>query len=150
MASLESVASLVGVSVAVMRFLLCFVASIPCSAVARWMPAGAVRSLYAAATGIVLSWYSFGPVANLFYFLPVVVGYGSMLLARQHCGAITFVAAFGFLLTWYAFSTGLGVLLLVGFTGSTRNYGAMKFVVRKGKNFGNRKYNSLIEFGNCT
>ncbi|KAG0615285.1 hypothetical protein M758_5G029100 [Ceratodon purpureus] len=70
------------------------------SAVARWMPAGAVRSLYAAATGIVLSWYSFGPVANLFYFLPVVVGYGSMLLARQHCGAITFVAAFGFLLTW--------------------------------------------------
>lgn len=100
MADLESIASVVGVSVGVARFLLCFIASIPCCAAARLMPAGAVRNLYAAATGIVLSYYSFGPVANLFYFLPVVVGYGSMLVARQHCGFITFAAAFGFLLTW--------------------------------------------------
>lgn len=101
MASLEGIASVLGVSVPVTRFLLCFLGSIPCSAVARLMPAGRVRNLYAAATGIVLSYYSFGPEANLFFILPIVVGYGSMLLARRHCAAITFSVAFGFLLIWY-------------------------------------------------
>lgn len=99
MASLEGVASALGVSVPVARFLLCFVGSIPCSALARAMPAGRVRNLYAAATGLVLSYYSFGSEANLFFILPIVVGYGSMLLARPHCGAVTFFVAFGFLLT---------------------------------------------------
>jgi lysophospholipid acyltransferase len=102
MASLEGVALALGVSVPVARFLLCFVGSIPCSALARAMPAGRVRNLYAAATGLVLSYYSFGSEANLFFILPIVVGYGSMLLARPHCGAVTFFVAFGFLLTWYA------------------------------------------------
>ena len=101
MASLEDVATVLGVSVPVARFLLCFVGSIPCSAIARFTPAGRVRNLYAAATGIVLSYYSFGSEANLFFIPPIVVGYGSMVLARPHCGAITFFVAFGFLLTWY-------------------------------------------------
>lgn len=100
MASLEAVASVLGVSVPVTKFLLCFVASIPCSFVARFVPAGSLRNFYAAATGAMLSYYSFGPAANLFFILPIVVSYGSMKLARQHCGLITFVIAFGFLLTW--------------------------------------------------
>ena len=104
MAILEEIAAVLGVSVPVTRFLLCFVGSIPCSALARFVPAGRVRNLYAAATGIVLSYYSFGPEANLFFVLPIVVGYGSMVLARPHCGTITFLITFGFLLTWYAWS----------------------------------------------
>lgn len=111
MASLEDIASVLGVSVPVTRFLLCFVGSIPCSALARFIPAGRVRNLYAAATGIVLSYYSFGPEANLFFILPIVVGYGSMVLARPHCGPITFFVAFGFLLTWYVLTFWLGVKL---------------------------------------
>lgn len=100
MAGLEGVASVLGVSVPVAKFLLCFVGSIPVSAVSRFLPAGSVRNLYAAATGMVLSYYSFGSEANLFFILPIVVGYGSMVLARRHCGFVTFVVAFGFLLTW--------------------------------------------------
>lgn len=121
MANLESLASVLGLSVAVTRFLLCFVGSIPCSALARWMPAGAVRNVYAAATGMVLSYISFGPEANLFYCFPLVVGYGSMILARQYCGFITFVAAFGFLLTWYVASTRKCSVLFVdrGIVGET-------------------------------
>lgn len=96
---LEVIASVLGVSVPVTRFLLCFVGSIPVSALARFVPAGSARNLYAAVTGMVLSYYSFGWEANLFFILPIVVGYGSMILARWHCGLITFVVAFAFLLT---------------------------------------------------
>ncbi|CAM6051897.1 unnamed protein product [Sphagnum compactum] len=98
MAGLEDVAGVLGVSVPVVRFLLCFLASIPCSWLARFTPAGALRNLYAAGTGALLSYYAFGAEANFLFFVPILVSYGSMLVYRRRCGVITFFIAFAFLI----------------------------------------------------
>nr|GMD96024.1 lysophospholipid acyltransferase 1-like [Ipomoea batatas] len=99
---LEPMASAIGVSVPVLRFLLCFLATIPVSFLHRFVPGGSTgRHLYAAVTGAVLSYLSFGFSSNLHFLVPMLLGYASMLLCRPFCGIITFFLAFGYLIGWF-------------------------------------------------
>ncbi|KAL0312656.1 UNVERIFIED_CONTAM: Lysophospholipid acyltransferase 1 [Sesamum radiatum] len=96
---MESMASAIGVSVPVLRFLLCFIATIPVSFFHRFVPGGpTARHLYAAATGAILSYLSFGFSSNLHFLVPMLLGYASMVLYRKYCGIITFFLAFGYLI----------------------------------------------------
>lgn len=99
---LVSMASAIGVSVPVLRFLLCFIATIPVSYFHQLIPGGAqVKHLYAATSGIVLSYLSFGFSSNLHFLVPMFIGYASMPLFRRRCGLITFFFALGYLIAWY-------------------------------------------------
>ncbi|CAA0820529.1 Lysophospholipid acyltransferase 1 [Striga hermonthica] len=96
---MELMASAIGVSVPVLRFLLCFVATIPVSFLHRFVPGGpSARHLYAAATGAALSYLSFGFSSNLHFLVPMVSGYASMVICRKYCGVVTFFLAFGYLI----------------------------------------------------
>ncbi|KAH6831042.1 MBOAT bound O-acyl family protein [Perilla frutescens var. hirtella] len=96
---MDSMASAIGVSVPVLRFLLCFAATIPVSFFHRFVPGGAAaRHFYAAATGAFLSYLSFGLSSNLHFIVPMLLGYASMLLCRNYCGILTFFLAFGYLI----------------------------------------------------
>ncbi|KAL3499410.1 hypothetical protein ACH5RR_038503 [Cinchona calisaya] len=95
---IESLATAIGVSVPVLRFLLCFVATIPVSLFHRVAPGVTGRHLYAAVSGAVLSYLSFGFSSNLHFLVPMLLGYASMLLCRKYCGIITFFSAFGYLI----------------------------------------------------
>ncbi|KAL3818114.1 hypothetical protein ACJIZ3_004019 [Penstemon smallii] len=96
---LPDMASAIGVSVPVLRFLLCFAATIPVSFFHRFVPGGAAaRHLYAAATGAILSYLSFGFSSNLHFLVPMLLGYASMVICRKYCGIITFFLAFGYLI----------------------------------------------------
>ncbi|KAI3501227.1 hypothetical protein L1887_29091 [Cichorium endivia] len=96
---MEEMASLIGVSVPVFRFLLCFVASIPTSFFHRFVPGGAIgKHLYAALTGAVLSYLSFGLSSNMHFLVSIIISYGSMLFCRKRCGLITFFLAMGYLI----------------------------------------------------
>lgn len=99
---MKSMASAIGVSVPVLRFLLCFVATIPVSFFHRFVPGGpTARHLYAAATGAILSYLSFRFSSNLHFIVPMLLGYASTVLCRKYCGIITFFLAFGYLIGWY-------------------------------------------------
>lgn len=99
---MDSMASAIGVSVPVLRFLLCFAATIPVSFFHRFVPGGpAARHFYAAATGAFLSYLSFGLSSNLHFVVPMLLGYASMLLCRKYCGILTFFLAFGYLIGWW-------------------------------------------------
>jgi len=100
MMTMEAVAELLGIGVPLLRFLVCFLASIPCSWLWRYVPSAAARHLYAAATGALLSYFSFGAASNVYFGILMLVSYASMLFSRRHCGIITFVIAFAFLITW--------------------------------------------------
>ncbi|KAJ9555118.1 hypothetical protein OSB04_009732 [Centaurea solstitialis] len=96
---MESMASSIGVSVPVLRFLLCFVATIPVSFFHRLVPGGpAARHLYAAFTGALLSYISFGFSSNLHFFVPMFISYAAMVLYRKRCGIISFLSAMGYLI----------------------------------------------------
>ncbi|CAK9172954.1 unnamed protein product [Ilex paraguariensis] len=96
---LESMASAIGVSVPVLRFLLCFVATIPVSFLWRLVPCGPpVKHLYASLSGVILSYLSFGFSSNLHFLVPMLLGYASMVLCRRYCGIITFFLGFGYLI----------------------------------------------------
>ncbi|KAL1547586.1 Lysophosphatidylcholine acyltransferase 1 [Salvia divinorum] len=96
---MDSLASAIGVSVPVLRFLLCFVVTIPVSFLHRFVPGGPTgRHFYAAATGAALSYLSFGFSSNLHFVVPMLLGYASMALCRKYCGIITFFLAFGYLI----------------------------------------------------
>ncbi|XP_058084750.1 lysophospholipid acyltransferase 1-like [Magnolia sinica] len=96
---LASMASAIGVSVPVARFLLCFVATIPVSFIWRLVPGGPLlKHIYAAFSGAVLSYLSFGFSFNLHFLVPMTLGYASMLFCRRYCGIITFFAGFGYLI----------------------------------------------------
>ncbi|KAI3453656.1 hypothetical protein Pfo_010319 [Paulownia fortunei] len=96
---MDSMASAIGVSVPVLRFLLCFAVTIPVSFFHRLVPGGPkARHLYAAATGAFLSFLSFGFSSNLHFIVPMLLGYASMVLCRKYCGIITFFLAFGYLI----------------------------------------------------
>ncbi|KAH0643621.1 hypothetical protein KY290_035095 [Solanum tuberosum] len=95
---MESMATAIGVSVPVLRFLLCFVATIPVSFFHRFVPTSTGRHLYAAVMGGVLSYLSFGFSSNLHFFVPMLLGYASMVIYRPYCGIITFFIAFGYLI----------------------------------------------------
>ncbi|KAL5552144.1 hypothetical protein UlMin_002320 [Ulmus minor] len=95
---MESMAASIGVSVPVLRFLLCFVATIPVSFFSRVVPGRHAKHLYAAGTGALLSYLSFGFSSNLHFLIPMLLGYASMVLYRRRCGIITFFLGFGYLI----------------------------------------------------
>lgn len=97
---MEAMAASIGVSVPVLRFLLCFVATIPVSFLWRFVPSALGRHLYAVLTGAVLSYLSFGFSSNLHFIIPMTIGYFFMLFFRKHCGILTFFAGFGYLIGW--------------------------------------------------
>ncbi|OVA14166.1 Membrane bound O-acyl transferase [Macleaya cordata] len=95
---MDSMASSIGVSVPVLRFLLCFVATIPVSFLHRFVPGTLPKHLYAAFSGVLLSYLSFGMLSNLHFLIPMLMGYTSMILFRRYCGIITFFTGFGYLI----------------------------------------------------
>ncbi|KAH8521878.1 hypothetical protein Peur_040484 [Populus x canadensis] len=95
---MESMASAIGVSVPVLRFLLCFVATIPVSFTHRFVPSLFGKHLYAALSGAFLSYLSFGFSSNLHFLVPMLLGYLSMVLFRPYCGILTFLLGFGYLI----------------------------------------------------
>ncbi|KAL9438623.1 hypothetical protein AB3S75_024318 [Citrus x aurantiifolia] len=95
---MESMAGSIGVSVAVLRFLLCYVATIPVSFLWRFVPSRTGKHVYAAASGALLSYLSFGFSSNLHFLVPMLLGYLSMAIYRAKCGIITFFLGFGYLI----------------------------------------------------
>ncbi|XP_059442887.1 lysophospholipid acyltransferase 1-like [Corylus avellana] len=93
-----SMAAAIGVSVPVLRFLLCFVATIPVSFLWRLVPGRLGKHMYAAGSGALLSYLSFGFSSNLHFLVPMLLGYASMVLFRRRCGIITFFLGFGYLI----------------------------------------------------
>lgn len=93
-----SMAAAIGVSVPVLRFLLCFVATIPVSFLWRLVPGRLGKHLYAAGSGALLSYLSFGFSSNLHFLVPMLLGYASMVLFRSRCGIVTFCLGFGYLI----------------------------------------------------
>ncbi|KAF6154418.1 hypothetical protein GIB67_028310 [Kingdonia uniflora] len=98
---MATMASTIGVSVPVLRFLLCFVATIPVSFFWRFVPGTLPKHLYSAISGALLSYLSFGFSSNLHFLVPMLLGYASMVLYRKRCGIITFFIGFGYLIGWY-------------------------------------------------
>ncbi|KAI4315367.1 hypothetical protein L6164_028183 [Bauhinia variegata] len=95
---MDSMAAAIGVSVPVLRFLLCFVATIPISFLRRLVPGRLPKHIYSAGTGALLSYLSFGFSSNLHFLVPMSLGYASMLLYRARCGISTFFLGFGYLI----------------------------------------------------
>eukprot|EP00250_Pteridium_aquilinum_P013631 c21467_g1_i1 orf=479-1855(-) len=100
---MEDLAATIGVSLPVFRFLLAFLATIPCSWLWRFLPGPRLRHFYSALSGCFLSYYAFGWDANLHFLVPMIIGYGSMIVFRRHCGSITFAGAFGFLICCHVY-----------------------------------------------
>ncbi|CAH8252076.1 unnamed protein product [Arabidopsis lyrata] len=100
---MSSMAASIGVSVAVLRFLLCFVATIPVSFAWRIVPSRLGKHLYAAASGVLLSYLSFGFSSNLHFLVPMTIGYASMAIYRPKCGIITFFLGFAYLIGCHVF-----------------------------------------------
>lgn len=97
---MSSMAAAMGLSVAVLRFLLCFVATIPISLLWRLVPRTLPKHIYSAFTGVLLCCISFGISSNLHFLVSILIGYSSMLVYRPKCGLIAFFAAFGYLIGW--------------------------------------------------
>ncbi|KAK9143520.1 hypothetical protein Syun_012920 [Stephania yunnanensis] len=95
---MAAMASAIGVSVAVLRFLLCFAATIPVSFVWGLIPGTLAKHVYAAASGAILSYLSFGFSSNLHFLVPMLLSYASMALYRKRCGILTFCIGFGYLI----------------------------------------------------
>ncbi|XP_030947284.1 lysophospholipid acyltransferase 1-like [Quercus lobata] len=95
---LDSMAGAIGVSVPVLRFLLCFVTTIPVSFLWRFVPGRLAKHLYSAVSGFLLSYLSFGFSSNLHFLVPMLLGYASMVLFRSRCGVLTFFLGFGYLI----------------------------------------------------
>ncbi|CAN8293957.1 unnamed protein product [Cochlearia groenlandica] len=100
---MKSMAESIGVSVAVLRFLLCFVATIPVSFAWRIVPSRLGKHLYSAASGVLLSYLSFGFSSNLHFLVPMTIGYASMAIYRSKCGLITFFVGFAYLIGCHVF-----------------------------------------------
>ncbi|CAH2038080.1 unnamed protein product [Thlaspi arvense] len=100
---MNSMASSIGVSVAVLRFLLCFVATIPVSFAWRIVPSGLGKHVYSASSGVLLSYLSFGFSSNLHFLVPMMIGYASMAICRPKCGIITFFLGFAYLIGCHVF-----------------------------------------------
>ncbi|OAY56569.1 lysophospholipid acyltransferase 1 [Manihot esculenta] len=96
--NMESMSAAIGVSIPVLRFLLCFVGTIPVSFIHRLVPCKLGKHLFAALSGAFLSYLSFGFHSNLHFLVPMLLGYASMLLFRPYCGILTFILGFGYLI----------------------------------------------------
>ncbi|KAL9666253.1 hypothetical protein QQ045_000579 [Rhodiola kirilowii] len=95
---MPSMASAIGVSVPVFRFLVCFLATIPVSFLWRFVPSRLGKHAYSAFSGALLSYASFGFSSNLHFLVPMLLGYASMVFYRKRCGVITFFIGFGYLI----------------------------------------------------
>ncbi|XP_015965326.3 lysophospholipid acyltransferase 1-like [Arachis duranensis] len=95
---LEPMAASIGVTVPVLRFLLCFAATIPLSFLWRIVPGRLPKHLYSAGVGVSLSYISFGLSSNMHFSVLIMIGYSSMLLFRPRCGILTFFLGFGYLI----------------------------------------------------
>ncbi|GAV79416.1 MBOAT domain-containing protein [Cephalotus follicularis] len=95
---MQSIAASIGVSVPVLRFLLCFVATIPVSFLWRLVPGRLGKHMYSALSGAILSYLSFGFSSNLHFLVPMLLGYASMLFYRAKCGFLSFLLGFGYLI----------------------------------------------------
>ncbi|CAL9052231.1 unnamed protein product [Musa banksii] len=104
-ADMESMAAVIGFSIPVLRFLFCFVATIPVSFMWRVVPGTLPRHLYAALSGAVLSHLSFGASSNLHFLILMAMGYASMVLARRYAGLITFFTGFTYLIGCHVYYT---------------------------------------------
>lgn len=115
---MESTASSIGVSVPVLRFLICFVATIPVGYLHRFVPGGPTgKHVYAALTGAMLSYLSFGFSSNLHFLVAMLVGYGSMVVYRKRCGLVTFLLAMGYLIGWYdIINITIKIIVVITFT----------------------------------
>ncbi|KAK7253025.1 hypothetical protein RIF29_37406 [Crotalaria pallida] len=100
---MESMAASIGVSIAVLRFLLCFVSTIPLSFFWRFVPGRLPKHIYSAFVGALLSYLSFGFSSNLHFFVPIFIGYASMLLFRPRCGFLTFFLSFAYLISCHVY-----------------------------------------------
>ncbi|KAL2634990.1 hypothetical protein R1flu_006469 [Riccia fluitans] len=100
---MEAAADALGVSVPVLRFVICFALTVPVSFVWRFVEGASNRHLYSALTGAVLSYYSFGVTSNLHFAVSIILSYLSMIFFRRRCGVITFIGAFGFLITCHVY-----------------------------------------------
>jgi lysophospholipid acyltransferase len=100
---MNSMAASIGVSVAVLRFLLCFVATIPISFLWRFIPSRLGKHIYSAASGAFLSYLSFGFSSNLHFLVPMTIGYASMAIYRPLSGFITFFLGFAYLIGCHVF-----------------------------------------------
>nr|GEU85230.1 lysophospholipid acyltransferase 1-like [Tanacetum cinerariifolium] len=97
--NMEEMALLIGVSPPICQFLICFVATIPLSFFHRYVPGGSMgKHIYAALTGAVLSYMSFGLMSNMHFLVLIIVSYASMVFCRKQCGLITFFLAMGYLI----------------------------------------------------
>ncbi|KNA21013.1 hypothetical protein SOVF_047090 [Spinacia oleracea] len=95
---MSSMAATLGLSVPVLRFLLCFVGTIPISLIWRVVPTTLPKHVYSAFTGALLCYLSFGVSSNLHFLVSMLIGYLSMIVYRPKCGLIAFFAAFGYLI----------------------------------------------------
>ncbi|KAL1345597.1 hypothetical protein AAHE18_08G129500 [Arachis hypogaea] len=91
-------AASIGVTVPVLRFLLCFAATVPLSFLWRIVPGRLPKHLYSAGIGVFLSYISFGLSSNMHFLVLIMIGYSSMLLHRPRCGILTFFLRFGYLI----------------------------------------------------
>lgn len=98
---MDSMATSIGLSVPVLRFLICFAATIPVSFFWRFIPGSTAKHVYSAGSGVLLSYLSFGFSSNLHFLVPMLLGYASMVFYRSRCGILTFFIGFGYLIGWY-------------------------------------------------
>ncbi|KAL4397531.1 hypothetical protein AHAS_Ahas01G0201200 [Arachis hypogaea] len=99
---LEPMAASIGVTVPVLRFLLCFAATVPLSFLWRIVPGLLPKHLYSTGIGVSLSYIFFGLSSNMHFLVLIMVGYSFLLLLRPRCGILTFFLGFGYLIGWYA------------------------------------------------
>ncbi|RYR77208.1 hypothetical protein Ahy_A01g001663 [Arachis hypogaea] len=95
---LEPMAASIGVTVPVLRFLLCFAATVPLSFLWRIVPGLLPKHLYSTGIGVSLSYIFFGLSSNMHFLVLIMVGYSFLLLLRPRCGILTFFLGFGYLI----------------------------------------------------
>ncbi|CAN1176499.1 hypothetical protein LINPERHAP2_LOCUS32579 [Linum perenne] len=96
---MQSMAATIGVSIPVLRFLLYFAAMILVSLFHRVVP-GAIPKHISAASGTILSYLTIGYPSKLQFLVPMLLGCAAMVISRAHCGIITFVVGFRYLIGW--------------------------------------------------
>ncbi|CAN1294371.1 hypothetical protein LINPERPRIM_LOCUS22431 [Linum perenne] len=95
---MKSMATTIGVSVPVLRFLLCFTATILVSLFHRVIP-GAIPKHISAASGAILSYLTIGFSSNLHFLVPMFLGCATMVISRAHWPIIiTFIVGFRYLI----------------------------------------------------
>lgn len=90
-------AAALGVSFSTFRFTVAFFLSVVAGSVFRVIRNPTARHVYSAVSGFLLICYPFG-LGCLNVFVPTGLSYLMMWRLRQHCGTLTWIIAFGYLL----------------------------------------------------